>query len=148
MLDAQRFTATLEGTKAPAHLPVPFDPNLVWRPKDAHHVHGTLNGRNFRGKIEDGRIALGPALLRDHGLALGDSIEVIVKPEGHLSDNVAPDIAEALRRDETVRRFFDSLPTFYRNNFLRDIDALKSPEARARKISKMVELLREGKREK
>ena len=141
----KRFTATIEGTKAKAFVSVPFDPDAVWRPKDAHYVSGTANGNEFRGLIADGRIKLGPAWLRDNA-DIGDEVTFDLGPEGHLTDNVAPDLADLLNADEATRRYFDSLPGFYRNNFMRDIDSAKTPETRAKRIARAMDALRDRRR--
>ena len=45
--------------------------------------------------------------------------------------------------------FFDSLAQFYRNGYLRWIDATKrSPDQRAARIAEMVELLKAGRKER
>ena len=45
-------------------------------------------------------------------------------------------------------RFFESLPTIYRKNFMRWIDGAKRPETRAKRIAETVATLKSGKRER
>ena len=50
--------------------------------------------------------------------------------------------------EPAARRLFESLPTFYRKNFLRWIESAKRPETRARRIAETVATLKAGKRER
>jgi bacteriocin resistance YdeI/OmpD-like protein len=147
----QRFTATLTaGQRGGAFVPVPFDPDQVWRPKPQHHIAGTLNGIRIRAVIEthDGQrgFTLGPAWLRDcHTAAIGDPVTVEVHPEGPQRDDLAPDIAAALDANPRAGAFFDSLAQFYTRAYLRWIDATKRrPGQRAERIAEMVRLLDAG----
>ena len=108
-------------------------------PKKAHHVSGTVNGMGVRAVVEplgEGRgILLGPAWRRDCGIAPGDEVAVVLFPEGPQRDDLAPDVAAALASEPTAAEFFDSLAQFYRNAYLRWIDATKRrPEVRDARI--------------
>jgi len=127
-------------------VPVPFDPNVVWGSKAAHHVRGTVNGMGVRGVIEpldDGRgVVLGPAWRRDCGLAAGDTVEVILEPEGPQRDDLAEDLADALAANPKAGEFFDSIAQYYRRAYLRYIDATKRrPDERRARIVEVVALL-------
>ena len=157
-MSEQRFTTTLDRSDNRASVTLPFDPNAVWGARERHHVTGTVHGRNFRGCLEavGGRylLSLGPAWLRafdaeeGEGIGEGESVEVVLMPEGPQVDTLDPDMADALRAEPDARAFFESLPTFYRNNFVRRIGEAKRPETRARRIAEMMELLRAGKKER
>jgi hypothetical protein len=132
-----------------AVLRVPFDPDEVWTPKPRHHVGGTINGRRVRGIIErhDGAwgLRLGPAWLRDCGVAVGDEVEVEIEPEGPQRGDLADDIAAALVANPQAGEFFDGLAQFYRRGYLRWIEATKrNPAERDRRIARTVELLAAG----
>jgi uncharacterized protein YdeI (YjbR/CyaY-like superfamily) len=75
-------------------------------------------------------------------------VEVVLLPEGPQSGALAPDITTALQAEPAAGKFFDSLPTFYRKNYMRWIDSAKRAETRATRIREMVQLLKEGKRER
>jgi uncharacterized protein YdeI (YjbR/CyaY-like superfamily) len=64
------------------------------------------------------------------------------------AESGSADIGDALQREREVSAFFDALPTFYRKNFIRWIESAKRPETRAARIAEMVELLKDGKRER
>jgi len=134
-------------------VPVPFDPDQVWGPKRQHRVAGTVNGMGVRAVIEplgDLRgILLGPAWRRDCGIGPGDEVQVMLAPEGPQRDDLAPDLAAALEAAPGAGEFFDSLAQFYRNGYLRWIDATKRrPEDRAARIAETVELLKAGLKER
>jgi bacteriocin resistance YdeI/OmpD-like protein/uncharacterized protein DUF1905 len=147
---AQTFTATLVGDRQRrVFVPIPFDPDRVWGHKLSHRIHGTVNGMGVRGVVEpvgDGRgVVLGAAWRRGCGLAAGDTVDVVVEPEGPQRDDLAEDVAAALTANPHAGEFFDSLAQFYRRAYLRYIDATKRrPEVRAARIAEVVELLAEG----
>jgi hypothetical protein len=147
----QRFTATITaGPRGRAFVPVPFDPDQVWRPKPQHHITRTINGIGIRATIgaQDGQrgFTLGSAWLRDcRAVAIGDSVTVEILPEGPQRDDLSDDVAAALEANPNAGEFFDSLAQFYRNAYLRWIDATKRrPDLRAERINEMVKLLDAG----
>ncbi len=148
------FEASLEGTeKGRVFVVLPFDPEMVWGPRTRYHVRGTINGRGVRGALEQfGRgyfLPLGPAYRRGGGLKPGDPVTVTLMPEGPQSEALAADTAAALAAEPDAARFFDGLPTFYRKNYLRWIDATRrSPDMRAQRIAELVELMKAGKKER
>ncbi|MGH9211325.1 MAG: YdeI/OmpD-associated family protein [Acidimicrobiales bacterium] len=134
-------------------VPVPFDPDEVWGPKPRHHVTGSLAGHGLRGVIEevDGArvLVLGPAWGRDCGPADGATVEVVLAPEGPQRGDLASDVVAALEASPAAGAFFDSLAQFYRNAYLRWIDATKRrPEQRPLRIAEMIRLLEEGEKQR
>jgi hypothetical protein len=153
MLGTQlQFTTRIVKSGSKPVCVIPIDPNQVWGEKTQHHVSGTINGCAFRGTLEPEKngyfLKLGAAWLRDNGLGENDEVEVVMAPEGPQVENVAEDVARALQADEQAQTFFDGLPTFYRKNYIRWIESAKRPETRRARIAAMVELLKEGKRER
>lgn len=127
---------------------VPFDPDQVWGKKDRHHVTGSVGGCKVRAELRQDTIwflKLGPAWVRDNPSKAGDEVEVRLAPEG---PKVADDVAAALTASPEAQRFFESLPTFYRNNFVRWIEEAKRSETRSRRIADTVELCAAGRRER
>lgn len=148
---AQEFKAMIENEKA-KRIILPFDPNGVWGEKAQHHVTGAIAGVAYRGAVqEEGGlffIALGPAWLRDAGLADGAEVEVRLEPEGPQLATLAEDIAMALSDHPRALEFFESLPTFYRKNYIRWIEDAKQARTRAARIAEMVGLLAAGQRQR
>jgi uncharacterized protein YdeI (YjbR/CyaY-like superfamily) len=93
-------------------------------------------------------VELGPSWCRAPGFGPGDEVEVVLGPEGSLSTTLGADVAAAFASEPAAARFFDSLPTFYRNNFTRWIESAKRPETRAKRIAETVDLAKRGERER
>jgi hypothetical protein len=134
-------------------VPVPFDPDEVWGPKQRHHVAGTVNGIRVRAVVEraaDGfAFTLGPASPASCGVAAGDEVTVEISPEGPQRDDLSEDVAAALAASPAAGAFFDSLAQFYRRGYLRWIDATKRrPEQRPERIAEVVRLLESGIKER
>ena len=127
-------------------MPIPFDPGAVWGAKERHDVSGFINGCNIRGPLQPDRdgfvLVLGPAWLRDAGLLRDEEVTVTLTPEGPQLDNIAADFRDALLADPEARAFFESIPTFYRKNYVRWIEDAKREETRAKRIAEAVVLLR------
>ena len=49
------------------------------------------------------------------GLRAGDEVEVVLGPEGSQSTSMGADVAAAFAAEPAAARFYDSLPSFYRN---------------------------------
>jgi hypothetical protein len=148
----KEFRVTVEDRPRGGHaIKLPFDPDAEWGARDRHDVRGTISGHNVRGKLvrrADGYyLELGPAWCRDMTIVAGAQVAVSLGPEGPQVSAMADDIAAALEAHPDARRFFESLATFYRKNFIRWIEDAKRPETRARRIADTVAALRAGKRE-
>jgi len=147
------FTTTLTKHGTSAVITLPFDPTTVWGERPRYHIIGTVNTVAVRGalQVNDGvyQLKLGPAWLRDCGIALGSLVSVTLELEGPQADNLADDIVAALHDNPAAKAFFAGLPTFYRKKYLRWIDGTKSkPDVRAQRIADMMTLLANGQRER
>jgi hypothetical protein len=139
--------------KGRTFIPVRFDPDEVWGVKPRHLITGTVNGMGLRGTVDqlgDGRgVVLGAAWRRGCGLGPGDKVAVVLFPEGPQRADLAPDVAAALDAAPAAGAFFDGLAQFYRNAYIRWIDATKQrPDVRAARIAEMVALLNKGQKER
>ena len=154
MTQARSFQANIEGSdKARAYIVVPFDPEAEWGSRPRYHIRGTIDRHAIRGPLDHSNVgwflSLGPAYRRDNGLKVGDRVTVTLSLEGPQADALASDISDALAADTAAKAFFDGLPTFYRKNYLRWIDATKrSPEIRAQRIAELVRLMKAGVKER
>jgi len=78
-------------------------------------------------------------------LSPGDQVRVVLAPEGPQRDDLADDIATALRASPEAAAFFDSLAQFYRRGYLRWIDGTtRRPDLRRERIATMIRLLEAG----
>jgi hypothetical protein len=149
--EPKSFTAVVVSDRRRRVLvPVPFDPDQAWGARPEHHVAGTVDGMGVRAVIEpidDGGpgIVLGPAWRRDCGVAPGDTVTVVLSPEGPQRDHLSPDLRAALESEPAAGEFWDSIAQFYRRAYLRWIDGTKRrPEIRAERITEVVDLLKAG----
>ena len=150
-----RFTAVVEarGRGGAVRIQLPDDPDARWGAKDRHYVHGTIEGRRVRGVLSKPTTAptcwtWGRSWCRDPEVGPGNTVRVVLEPEGPQLDTMAPDIASAIASDPAARRLFEGLATFYRNGFVDWIEEAKRPETRAKRIAETVEALRAGRRER
>lgn len=152
-MTVQRFSGLIEQKDRGGLIRLPFDPNAVWGEKDRHHITGAVSGRSIRGPLggdSDGYfLPLGPAWLRESGLAMGDSVLLELKAEGPQMEQLAEDISAALEAEPEALAFFQGLATFYRKGYLRWIDATKRrSELRAERIAEMIRLLKAGEKQR
>ena len=131
---------------------LPFDPAAQWGDRDRHDLTGTIDGCKVRGKVTarggGHYLDLGPAWCRDSRITHGAQVKVSLAPEGPQVASMAPDLAAAFEAAPEARRFFDSLPTYYRKNFMRWIEQAKRPPTRANRIAETITTLKAGKRER
>ncbi|NLI00555.1 MAG: DUF1905 domain-containing protein [Chthonomonadales bacterium] len=140
------FRATVTAVKGRAFIVLPFDPDDVWGKRTRHDLTGSVAGHDYRGKVErtdhGAVLALGPTWRKDNGVAVGDEVEVVLRPEGPQVTAMAADLATAFEADPEAREIFEGMSTFCRKNYLRWIEDAKRPETRARRISEMMQMLR------
>lgn len=151
-MNGQTFRSKLTKSGSKVILPIPFDPNEAWGAKDRHYVHGKIHEIVFRGLIQfDGSsyfLPVGPAWLRDAHLNLDEELEITLDAEGPLVGRIAEDVGAALEANPQAKAFFESLPTFYRNNYMRWLESAKRVETRRARIREWITLLAAGKRER
>ncbi|HET9224624.1 MAG TPA: YdeI/OmpD-associated family protein [Roseiflexaceae bacterium] len=151
-MTVQRFKAVVTKSGTRTFIAIPFNPNNVWGAKPRHHITGSVNGCAVRGSLgSDGAqffLPLGAAWRRDNGFDVGAEVDVVLSPEGPQSEALSPDVASALDAEPDAKTFFEGLATFYRNTYITWIESAKRPETRAARIAEMVQLLKEGKKQK
>lgn len=146
----RRFRATVEGAeKARVFIVLPFDVEEAWCERERYDVRGTVNGMHIRNTLEKfGRgyfLPIGPAWRRRNGVGPGDVVDVVLWVNPPQREGLAPDIVGALEANPEAGRLFDTLAGFYRNGYLRWIDATKRrPDVRAERIVELIELLKAG----
>jgi hypothetical protein len=149
-LGHKEFHTKIDGSeKGRVYIPLPFDPVEVWGARVRFNVSGTVNGMKVRGRLEQSGkgyfLPLGPAWRRDTGLRPGDAVQVALSEERPPRSDLASDVAAALDAEPEAGRIWDGLAGFYRNGYLRWVDATRRrPEARAERIAELVGLLKGG----
>jgi uncharacterized protein YdeI (YjbR/CyaY-like superfamily) len=79
---------------------------------------------------------------------VGDVVSVVLGPEGPQQSNLPEDVAAAFEAEPEARAYFESIPTFYRRNYMRWIESAKRQETRANRVREAMELLKAGKRQR
>jgi hypothetical protein len=148
-MTARRFEATVEPRpNGGIAIRLPFDPNAAWGAKDRHHVVGSVHGIPVRGSLvhrdDAPYLELGPAWCRSGAVPVGETVPVLLEPEGPQLDDLGPELRAALDADPAARRAFESLPTFYRKAIVREVDGVKRPETRQRNLEAVLDRLRQS----
>ncbi len=150
-MSEQTFRTAIVGRGGKAYVALPFDPDTVWGRRARHDLTGTIGGHPYRGKVQitdSGPIlSIGPVWRRDNQAAVGDQVEVMVRPEGPQVDAMEPDLVAAFDADPEARAIFEGLSTFCRKNYMRWVGEAKRPETRARRIAEMMTMLRKDARD-
>ena len=141
---AERFTATLQDR----YLVVPLDARALWgeaRPP----VAGTVNGVPFRSRLAvyGGETVLGltNAFRAEAQIAAGDEVEVVIdRDDAEREVDVPPTLRAALDADATARAAFDALSFTHRREYANWIAEAKREATRERRVTKALEMLREG----
>jgi hypothetical protein len=115
------------------------------RPK----VVATVNGYEFRSSIAKmgGSYWLGVSAERRAaaGVAGGQVLDVVVELDtAERSVTVPEDLGAALDREPAAKAFWDGLSFSKKQWHVLQIEAAKTPETRARRVTKSVEMLAEG----
>ena len=143
-----RTTIRLEGRTATGFRVPPEVVEALGRGKRPP-VRVTLGGHVYRSTVAAyGDVFMIP-LAAEHrdaaGVAAGDEVEVDLELDAEPREvTVPPDLAEALAREPDAERFFGGLSYSNRRRFVLSIEDAKTPETRQRRVSRSVELLREG----
>ena len=128
-------------------------PNVV--SKKAHSsgmttVEGTINGHPFRATLEPNTseghwLHLNKAMREGAGADVGDTVQLaILEPE---PEPIMPsDLRVALTASDKAKTLWKDLTPIGRTDWIRWIVLAKQPETRARRITRTVEQLSEGKR--
>ena len=147
----QEFSATVTPKGTSLQIELPFLPADVWGPRDRYHISGTVNGVPIRGALLHSQgayyLRMGPAWLNASGVYAQMKVKVVLTVEGPQVASQPDDIAAAFAKHPAAKTFFDSLPTYYRKNYMRWIESAKRPETRSKRLAEMMDLLNHGKRE-
>ena len=147
-----RFQTTVElGGKSATGLPVPPEVLEALGAGRRPPVRVTIGGHTYRSSVGTrGGVHLLPLSAENRaaaGVVAGDEVEVDVELDDAPREVTVPDdLAEALAADDAARTTFEALPYSHRQRHVLAVEDAKTPETRARRIGKAVEMLREGRR--
>jgi len=113
-------------------------------------IEGTINGHPFRAALESNtseghRLRVNTAMRAGAGVDEGDTVHLaILEPE---PEPIMPgDLRVALTASDKAKTLWKDLAPIGRTDWIRWVESAKQPETRARRITRTVEQLSEGKR--
>ena len=149
-MGSARFTTTLV-PRGPAAAVVLDDAQVAAVGEGAKRfpVVATVNGYTWRTTVTrmGGEFLLGlnRAVRQDAGVEAGDTVDVELELDSAPREVEVPTaLADALDSDPEARAAFDRLSYTNRKEFARWIDEAKRDETRRRRLSRAVEMLRQG----
>jgi hypothetical protein len=147
-----RFRTTVElGGKTATGLVVPADVVDALGAGKKPPVRVTIGGHTYRSTVAvmGGRYLL-PLSAENRaaaGVAAGDEVDVDVELDTEPREVAVPaDLSAALERDDAAREAFERLSYSHRRRHVMAIEEAKTPETRQRRVTKALEMLREGRR--
>lgn len=139
----------LQSGKTAAGIEVPAKVVTALSTSKRPPVRATINGFTYRTSVASmgGKFMLGvpPEFREGAKVAAGDTVEIALELDTQPREvAIPPDLASALARAAGAKKFFDGLNYSNQRRLVIAIEAIKSPEARERRIGKTVEQLSEG----
>ena len=147
------FRAVIEDAgNGGAYVSVPFDVEQVFGKKRVK-VLATIDGVPYRGSLvrmgtECHLLPVLKGIRQQLGKTIGDEIEVTVEEDSQPRQVVVPpDLQQALADDPVALAFFERLSYTHQKEYVQWIEEAKRPRTRQARVTRMVEMLKQGKRE-
>jgi hypothetical protein len=148
-----RFTAKIEGREAGvvAAIAPPVDVPEFFGTRARVPVRGTINGYPFRSSLSPygGRhlMPVNKALRAGAGVNAGDMVEVVMeRDEEERTVETPPLLKKALAKSKTAQANWDKLSFTHKKEMALAIVGAKQEETRARRLAKVVDILKTGKK--
>ena len=147
-----RFRATIElAGKTATGIPVPAEVVEALGAGKKPPVRVTIGGHTYRSTVASrGERYLVPLSAENReraGVAAGDQVDVDLELDTEpRTVAVPPDLATALASAPEARQFFDDLSFSQQQWYVLPIEQAKTPETRARRVTKAIDMLREGRK--
>jgi hypothetical protein len=148
-----RFTAKIEAREAGvvAAIAPPVDVPEFFGTRARVPVRGTINGYPFRSSLSPcgGRhlMPVNKALRAGAGVDAGDMVEVVMeRDEEERKVEAPPLLKKALAKSKTAQANWDKLSFTHKKEMALAIVGAKQEETRARRLTKVVEILKTGKK--
>ena len=146
-----RFKAKIEGREvgAVAAITPPVDVPEFFGTRARVPVRGTINGYPFRSSLSPcgGRhmMPVNKLLRAGAGAEPGDMVDVVMeRDEAERTVEAPPLLKKALARSKTAQANWDKLPSTHKKEMALAIVGAKQEETRARRLQKIVEILKTG----
>ena len=148
-----RFTAKIEGREAGvvAAIAPPVDVPEFFGTRARVPVRGTINGYPFRSSLSPygGRhlMPVNKALRAGEGVNAGDMVEVVMeRDDEERTVETPPLLKKALAKSKTAQANWEKLSFTHKKEIALAIVGAKQEETRARRLAKVVDILKTGKK--
>jgi hypothetical protein len=152
-MERREFDTALEADeRGRVRVRMPFDPSEIWGKRQRHYIRGTLNGVEFEGSLGSRGGAwffpVNKALRQQVGIGPGDDVHVVVEPGESAEAGPPGDLARALADEPQAREFFAGLSGFYQRQYVGWIEGAKKAETRVSRVAEVIELLKQGRKQR
>lgn len=139
-----------EGSEVAALTP-PFDVVEVFGTRARVPVVGTINGFPYRSSLMPmggcHRMVVNRTIRNGAGVKAGDTVRVVMqRDEGERTVAIPPLLKKELARSKTAQKNWDKHSFTHRKEMARAITDVKQEETRARRLKKVMETLKSGKK--
>ena len=152
MSKKRTFTAVIQNAGGGgAFVEVPFDVEKEFGAKKPR-VRALIEGVPYRGLLtrmgsEHHLLIILKGIREQIGKTFGDEITVTVEPDTEPRVLEIPDdLTKALSQNEEAKAFFDKLSYTHRKEYVNWINEAKKEETRQNRLTKTIEMLKQGKR--
>lgn len=154
MSETFKFKAVIENAgSGGAYVKIPFDVEQAFGKKRVQ-VNATFDGEPYRGLLvrmgEPWHILIILKGIREKiGKSFGDEVEVTVEADDQPRVIEIPaDLATAFEQDPQALAFFDGLAYAHRREYVNWINEAKQESTRQNRVTKTIEMLKEGKKQR
>jgi hypothetical protein len=152
MTQKQSFTAVIQNAGGGgAFVEVPFDVEKEYGSKKPR-VKATIEGVPYRGTLvrmgtECHLLLILKSIREQIGKTFGDEVQVTLEPdtEPRLIE-IPEDLSKEFKKDKDVKAFFDKLSYTHQKEYVTWINDAKKEETRQNRITRTIEMLRQGKK--
>lgn len=152
MAEKQTFKAVIQNAGGGgAFVEVPFDVEKEYGSKKPR-VLATIEGVPYRGTLvrmgtECHLLLILKSIREQIGKTFGDEIQITLEPdtEPRLVE-IPKDLMKELKKDKEAKAFFDKLSYTHQKEYVAWINEAKKEETRQNRITKTIEMLKNGKR--
>jgi hypothetical protein len=152
MPNKHTFTAIIQNAGGGgAFVEVPFDVEKAFGSKKPR-VRAMIEGIPYRGTLvrmgSDCHLLLILKGIREQaGVTFGDRIKVSVEADTEPRVIKAPsDLSKAFRKEKAAKAFFDKLSYTHQREYVTWIEDAKKDETRQNRVTKTIEMLKQGRR--
>lgn len=146
-----KFTTTIQGSGNKAGIEVPEEIVTALGAGRRPPVVVTMNGESYRSSIAvmGGRNLVGVSAANREltGVSAGDTVEVDIEVDTQpRTVDVPEDLAGALESEPEAKAFYETLNYSSQRRYVEPINDAKTAETRSRRVAKMLEDLKAGKK--